>query len=171
MKITSWSLQASNDGFNWQSLMEHHNDTSLKEPGSVHTFHLTAANTQQALEDGTTGGWRYFRIFQTGPNASGKSHYLSLSGWELYGLVTGVFSDVGRWRRETMNRLQLERQLIRKYCMKVSRVYPFHVNTALFFTHVCNALARSCIGHPQLVDLCIQCKDFVCVCVSVPLLD
>ena len=84
----------------------------------MHTWHLTAANALLPIDDGAAG-WRYFRIFQLGPNASGKSHYLSLSGWELYGLVTGVFSDVGRWRRESLNRLQLERQLIRKYCMKV----------------------------------------------------
>ena len=37
--------------------------------------------------------WRMFRIQQTGPNASGQTHYLSLSGFELYGNVTGGTED------------------------------------------------------------------------------
>ena len=37
--------------------------------------------------------WRMFRIQQTGPNASGQTHYLSLSGFEIYGSVTGVTDD------------------------------------------------------------------------------
>ena len=31
-----------------------------------------------------------------GKNASGQTHYLSLSGFEIYGLVTGVCDDLGR---------------------------------------------------------------------------
>lgn len=38
-------------------------------------------------------GWRHVRIKQTGKNASGQTHYLSLSGFELYGTVTGVCED------------------------------------------------------------------------------
>lgn len=38
-------------------------------------------------------GWRHIRIKQTGKNASGQTHYLSLSGFELYGTVTGVCED------------------------------------------------------------------------------
>lgn len=40
-------------------------------------------------------GWRHVRIQQNGKNASGQTHFLSLSGFELYGTVTGVCSDVG----------------------------------------------------------------------------
>ena len=41
-------------------------------------------------------GWRYVRIQQNGKNASGQTHYLSLSGFEIYGAVTGVCNDLGR---------------------------------------------------------------------------
>ena len=40
-------------------------------------------------------GWRHIRIQQTGKNASGQTHYLSLSGFEIYGAVTGVCDDLG----------------------------------------------------------------------------
>lgn len=40
-------------------------------------------------------GWRHIRIQQTGKNASGQTHYLSLSGLEIYGTVTGVCDDLG----------------------------------------------------------------------------
>jgi len=40
-------------------------------------------------------GWRYVRIQQNGKNASGQTHYLSLSGFEIYGTVTGVCNDLG----------------------------------------------------------------------------
>lgn len=38
-------------------------------------------------------GWRHIRIKQMGKNASGQTHYLSLSGLELYGNVTAVCED------------------------------------------------------------------------------
>lgn len=38
-------------------------------------------------------GWRHIRIKQMGKNASGQTHYLSLSGLELYGTVTSVCED------------------------------------------------------------------------------
>lgn len=38
-------------------------------------------------------GWRHIRIKQMGKNASGQTHYLSLSGLEIYGMVTGVCED------------------------------------------------------------------------------
>ena len=38
-------------------------------------------------------GWRYIRLQQMGKNASGQTHYLSLSGFELYGTVTGVVEE------------------------------------------------------------------------------
>lgn len=42
-------------------------------------------------------GWRHIRIQQTGKNASGQTHYLSLSGFEIYGTVTGVCDDLGNY--------------------------------------------------------------------------
>ena len=38
-------------------------------------------------------GWRHVRIKQNGVNASGQTHYLSLSGLELYGEVRGLADD------------------------------------------------------------------------------
>ena len=40
-------------------------------------------------------GWRHIKIQQTGKNASGQTHYLSLSGFEIYGTATGVCEDLG----------------------------------------------------------------------------
>ncbi len=37
--------------------------------------------------------WRMFRVQQNGPNASGQTHYLSLSGFEIYGTVSGITDD------------------------------------------------------------------------------
>ncbi len=41
-------------------------------------------------------GWRYLRIQQNGKNASGQTHYLSLSGLEVYGRVTGIAEEFGK---------------------------------------------------------------------------
>ena len=41
-------------------------------------------------------GWRHVRLHQTGKNASGQTHYVSLSGFEIYGTVTGVCDDIGK---------------------------------------------------------------------------
>lgn len=38
-------------------------------------------------------GWRHIRIKQMGKNASGQTHYLSLSGLEIYGTISGVCED------------------------------------------------------------------------------
>lgn len=38
-------------------------------------------------------GWRHIRVKQMGKNASGQTHYLSLSGLELYGTVSAVCED------------------------------------------------------------------------------
>lgn len=42
-------------------------------------------------------GWRHIRIHQNGKNASGQTSYLSLSGFEIYGTVTGGCDEVGTW--------------------------------------------------------------------------
>ena len=38
-------------------------------------------------------GWRYVRLQQAGKNASGQTHYLSLSGFELYGTVLAAVEE------------------------------------------------------------------------------
>lgn len=42
---------------------------------------------------GDSTGWRHVRIKTNGPNASGQTHYLSVSGLELYGEVRGLADD------------------------------------------------------------------------------
>ena len=42
-------------------------------------------------------GWRHIRLQQGGKNASGQTHYVSLSGFELYGTVTGVCDELGNF--------------------------------------------------------------------------
>ena len=39
---------------------------------------------------------RHVRLQQSGKNASGQTHYLSLSGFEIYGTVVGVCDDLGK---------------------------------------------------------------------------
>jgi hypothetical protein len=63
---------------------------SLNEPGSTATWHFPAHSSKEVQ------GWRHIRIQQTGKNASGQTHYLSLSGLELYGSVTGVCEELGK---------------------------------------------------------------------------
>ena len=40
--------------------------------------------------------WRHIRLQQVGKNASAQTHYLSLSGLEIYGRVTGVCDELGK---------------------------------------------------------------------------
>ena len=50
------------------------------------------------VDVGEKQGWRHVRLQQMGKNASGQTHYLSLSGFEIYGTVTGVCDDIGRYQ-------------------------------------------------------------------------
>lgn len=54
-------------------------------PSSVASWTLTPP------EDAT--GWRHIRIKINGPNASGQTHYLSLSGLEIYGEIRGLADE------------------------------------------------------------------------------
>ena len=85
-------LQVSKDGTNWTVLYDHLDDQSLNEPGSTATWKFPPQSGKE------TQGWRHIRIQQTGKNASGQTHYLSLSGLELYGSVTGVCEELGKNR-------------------------------------------------------------------------
>ena len=40
-------------------------------------------------------GWRHVKIQQMGKNSSGQTHYLSISGFEIYGTVTKAHHDLG----------------------------------------------------------------------------
>jgi E3 ubiquitin-protein ligase HECTD1 len=78
----------SKDGVVWDDLYVHTDDCSLNEPGSSATWPIL-------VKDDESQGWRHIRLQQNGKNASNQTHYLSLSGFEIYGKVTGVCDDLG----------------------------------------------------------------------------
>lgn len=65
------------DGLTWCTVLAHADEQALQEPGSTATWRLRADTP-----------YRFLRIQQNGKNASGQSHYLSLSGFEIYGKVS-----------------------------------------------------------------------------------
>lgn len=69
------------DGVSWSTLVAHVDEQALQEPGSTATWRVRA-----------DAAYRYLRIQQNGKNASGQSHYLSLSGLEIYGKVRQLLS-------------------------------------------------------------------------------
>ncbi|CAH2234913.1 jg4144 [Pararge aegeria aegeria] len=77
--LRNWLFQMSMDGVSWSTLVAHVDEQALQEPGSTATWRVRA-----------DAAYRYLRIQQNGKNASGQSHYLSLSGLEIYGKVVSV---------------------------------------------------------------------------------
>lgn len=76
--IRNWRLEGSLDGRSWKTLKKHDNDRGLKDPYPYYTCTWSV--------DGELGAFRYFRIFQTGKNSSGRFG-IFLSGIELYGVL------------------------------------------------------------------------------------
>jgi hypothetical protein len=76
--LRNWRLAGSVDGkqSNWDTLMEHKNDTALRAKGQAHTWTIPAANVKKH--------YTYFCVIQTGKN-SNNNLYLALSGFEVYG--------------------------------------------------------------------------------------
>jgi len=111
--LRSWLFQVSKDGVNWETLKEHVDDQSLNDPGSTATWKLEP----KELEEGDLG-WRHFRIHQNGKNASGQTHYLSLSGLEIYGTVYGVCEELGKAAKEAEANLRRQRRLMRTHVLK-----------------------------------------------------
>ncbi|KAK7791453.1 hypothetical protein R5R35_010932 [Gryllus longicercus] len=111
--LRNWLFQVSKDGLNWTTLYTHVEDTSLNEPGSTASWPLQSpSETEEPL------GWRHVRLQQTGKNASGQTHYLSLSGFEIYGTVTGVCEDLGKAAKEAEANLRRQRRLMRTQVLK-----------------------------------------------------
>lgn len=110
--LRNWVFQVSKDGQNWMTLYTHVDDSSLNEPGSTATWPLDPSKDEKQ-------GWRHIRIKQMGKNASGQTHYLSLSGLEIYGTVTGVCEDqLGKAVKEAEANLRRQRRLFRSQVMK-----------------------------------------------------
>lgn len=83
----------------------------MNEPGSTASWPLEPPADESQ-------GWRHVRIQQTGKNASGQTHYLSLSGFEIYGTVTGVCEDLGKAAKEAEANLRRQRRLLRTQVLK-----------------------------------------------------
>lgn len=104
--LRNWMLQGSKDGVNWTTLVTHNDDKSLVEPGSTSTWPIVCAPDENQ-------GFRHIRIQQNGRNASGQTHYLSLSGFEIYGRIVSVCDDIGKGSKEAEAKIRRERRQIR----------------------------------------------------------
>ncbi|XP_054264078.1 E3 ubiquitin-protein ligase HECTD1-like [Macrosteles quadrilineatus] len=109
--LRNWLLQVSKDGSNWVTLYTHVDDCSLNEPGSTASWPLEPSTDE-------TQGYRHVRIQQTGKNSSGQTHYLSMSGLEIYGTVTGVCEDLGKAAKEAEANLRKQRRMMRTHVLK-----------------------------------------------------
>ncbi|CAH1173687.1 unnamed protein product [Phaedon cochleariae] len=109
--LRNWHLQMSRDGQTWTTLSTHTHDTSLNDPGSTATWPIEVPADE-------CQGWRHVRIQQAGKNASGQTHYLSLSGFELYGRVTEVCEDMGRAHKEQEAHVRKQRRLVKSQLLK-----------------------------------------------------
>lgn len=111
--LRNWLLQMSKDGVNWTTLVTHSDDKSLSEPGSTCTWPIECSDDE---------GFRHVRIQQNGRNASGQTHYLSLSGFEIYGKVISVCDDIQRTAaKENEAKLRRERRLIRSQLKMITQ--------------------------------------------------
>ncbi|XP_067621577.1 E3 ubiquitin-protein ligase Ufd4 isoform X2 [Eurosta solidaginis] len=104
--LRNWMLQGSKDGVTWTTLVTHSDDKSLMEPGSTATWPIMCAPDEMQ-------GFRHIRIQQNGRNASGQTHYLSLSGFEMYGRVVSICDDIGKGAKELEAKIRKERRQIR----------------------------------------------------------
>lgn len=109
--LRNWYFQMSRDGITWTTLYTHSDDTSLNDPGSTSTWPIETPPDEYQ-------GWRHVRIQQAGKNASGQTHYLSLSGFEIYGQVTGVCEDLGKAAKEAEAHLRKQRRLLKTQLLK-----------------------------------------------------
>ena len=71
--LRTWELRGSADGKAWEKLKTHRSDAKLDKAGKCSTWPLSCDRF-----------YRFFRVVQTGKN-SNNTHYLALSGLELYG--------------------------------------------------------------------------------------
>ena len=105
--VRTWQLQGSKDGLTWTVIRDHTGDESLQEPGTTATFQVETSQV-----------FRHVRIQQMGKNASGQTHYLSLSGFEIYGKVTGVCEELGKAAKEAEAAMRRARRMLRTNMVK-----------------------------------------------------
>jgi E3 ubiquitin-protein ligase HECTD1 len=109
--LRNWQFQVSKDGHEWITVHTHENDTSLCEPGTTATWPLAPPEDPE--------GWRHIRLKVNGPNASGQTHYLSVSGFEVYGEIRGLDDDdLGKAAREIEAMVKKQRKHVKMNIMK-----------------------------------------------------
>lgn len=109
--LRNWHFQMSRDGNTWTTLYTHTHDMSLNDPGSTGTWPIEVSQEEAQ-------GWRHVRIQQAGKNASGQTHYLSLSGFEIYGQVTNICEDMGKAHKEQEAHMRKQRRLVKSQLLK-----------------------------------------------------
>lgn len=110
--LRNWYFQMSKDGVNWTTLSTHTDDVSLNDPGSTNTWVISEVPAEEYQ------GWRHVRIQQAGKNASGQTHYLSLSGFEIYGQVVSICEDLGKAVKDAEAHLRKQRRLLKTQLLK-----------------------------------------------------
>eukprot|EP00927_Polykrikos_kofoidii_P002886 TRINITY_DN11153_c2_g1_i1.p1 TRINITY_DN11153_c2_g1~~TRINITY_DN11153_c2_g1_i1.p1 ORF type:complete len:2849 (+),score=400.83 TRINITY_DN11153_c2_g1_i1:249-8549(+) len=80
--VRNWELQGSIDASDWKTLIRHVSEAVLAQRSSSHS---AGWEIPRVASPGGKG-FRYFRIFQFGPNVDNK-HYLACGGLELYGVL------------------------------------------------------------------------------------
>lgn len=111
--LRNWLFQMSKDGINWTTLVTHNDDKNLTEPGTTHTWPVECSDDE---------GFRHVRIQQNGRNASNQTHYLSLSGFEIYGKIISACDDIHRSvTKENEAKLRRERRLIRSQLKMITQ--------------------------------------------------
>ena len=99
--LRNWRFEASNDCKTWFVIMNHELDASLDKKGGTKTWTLDNAPKDR--------GFKYFRLYQHGPN-SNSNNYLACSGFEIYGYLltssdpeqVSIPSSVGKWHLATL---------------------------------------------------------------------
>ena len=81
--LTDWQLEGSHDGKNWEKLKTIYDGKDPQFAASP-PFYTGTWSVR-----GEIPAFRFFRIFQTGRNSSGK-YGLYLSGIELYGVLLNI---------------------------------------------------------------------------------
>ena len=89
--LLNWQLQGSHDGQSWETLRTHDNDRGLRGKDSccTCTWAIGGKKPSEIVGDRWKKAFRYFRIFQTGKNSSGRFG-IFLSGIELYGVLVKI---------------------------------------------------------------------------------
>ena len=73
--LLNWNFEGSNDGSNWITLKSHSNDSTIADFGAIGSWSVDC-----------NVFYKFFRILLTGLTKT-MTHYLSVSGFELYGTL------------------------------------------------------------------------------------